>query len=99
MKQINLALSAQKKIKKGESGALRRGKERFRKMIVREMCLEGEHAIYAEENLQEVPIECKEYWEYLEEIGEHEKKTFLARKEEGSSRGGGDWPSTVARHP
>lgn len=72
LKHIDLALSTQKKIKKGESGASKRGKERFQNLNVQEMCLEGECTIYAEKDLHEVPIECQEYWEYLMGIGEHE---------------------------
>lgn len=49
-------------------------------MSIREMCLKGERAIYAEENLQEVSIECQEYWEYLEDIERVEKKEMQAQK-------------------
>ncbi|KAB2631354.1 hypothetical protein D8674_008873 [Pyrus ussuriensis x Pyrus communis] len=96
LKHTDLALSAQKKIKKGESGASKKGKERFRNLNVQEMCLEGECAIYAEEDLHEVPVECQEYWEYLVGIREHDKRAIQARKAGGSSSNFDDIPLNTA---
>lgn len=36
------------------------------KMSIRERCLMMEHAIYAEEEFQELPLEYQDMWEVLE---------------------------------
>ncbi|KAB2602056.1 hypothetical protein D8674_003061 [Pyrus ussuriensis x Pyrus communis] len=65
-------------------------------MTIRERCLMMERAIYVEE-LQEVPIEYKDMWDYMEEIDAGDKNTLMARNVGSSSRGSGSWPSTAAR--
>lgn len=91
-KPMDLALSAQKKIKKGESGVMRRGKECICKMNTKEMCLRGERVILGEENLDEVPNDYKDFLEDREAREEQENAGEF-------SQGGGGWPSTAARHP
>lgn len=44
--------------------------EKLRKMSIRERCLMMERAIYAEEELQEIPIEYHDLWDYTEDITE-----------------------------
>lgn len=58
-----------------------------------------ERAIYAKEDLQEIPFEYQDMWEYMELIFEQEKEALLAREEGKSMHGGGDWPTTAARSP
>ncbi|KAB2620501.1 hypothetical protein D8674_040344 [Pyrus ussuriensis x Pyrus communis] len=76
-----------------------RAAERFRTMTIRERCLKMEMAIYAEEELQEVPIEYQDMWDYMEEISAGEKNALMAKKVGSSSRGGGSWPSIATRSP
>ncbi|KAB2632382.1 hypothetical protein D8674_028629 [Pyrus ussuriensis x Pyrus communis] len=66
-------------------------------MSVRKRCLMIERAIYAEEELQEIPVEYQDMWDYMEAITEEEKKAMSITKEGSSSQGGGSWPSTVVR--
>lgn len=68
-------------------------------MTLRERCLEVERAIYAEDELHEVPLAYQDLWEYLEEISEIEKKEMIVKREGGSSQGGDGWPSTAAGTP
>ncbi|KAM1217073.1 hypothetical protein TB2_013093 [Malus domestica] len=66
---------------------------------IKERSLILERVIYADEDLQEVPLEYRERWEYLEEASEA-KRSALHGKQAGSlGRGGGGWPSTAARSP
>lgn len=58
-----------------------------------------ERAIYAEEELQEVPIEYQDMWEFLDEVLEPERVKLMARRAGKSSRDGGGWPLTVASPP
>lgn len=55
-------------------------------MSIKEICLMMEIAIYAEEELQEVPIEYQDIWSYMEEVSEKEMSALLAKIAGKSSR-------------
>ncbi|KAM0998813.1 hypothetical protein FF1_005593 [Malus domestica] len=69
------------------------------KRYLRERCLMVERTLQAEEDLQEVPVEYQEMWDYMEEVSERERRAMTARRTGNSSQGGGGWPSTAARSP
>lgn len=58
-----------------------------------------EKAIYVENELQEVPIEYQDMWEYMEKASKLDKRTILARKAGKLAWGDGGWPKTAARFP
>ncbi|KAB2600030.1 hypothetical protein D8674_010301 [Pyrus ussuriensis x Pyrus communis] len=72
---------------------------KLRGISIKEKCLMVERAIYTEKELQDVPIEYQDMWEYMEEVFEVEKNEIMARKSGRMARCGGDWPIIAARSP
>lgn len=98
---MEMTQSLQKKVRGPESEEDRKGKmaEKLRGMSIKERCLLVERAIYVEDELQEVPLEFHDMWDYMEEISEVEKCKILAKKAGKQAQGGGGWPSIAARLP
>lgn len=63
--------------------------KKLREMSVKERCSMMVRVIYAEDELQEVPIEYQDMWEYMDEVSEAERSTFVARKAGKMAWGGG----------
>lgn len=79
---LELIPSLQKKFKNSGSSMdrKRRTTKRLQKMSIRERCLLVEHAIYADDDFEDLIVEYQDMWEFMEEVSEPEKAALLVRK-------------------
>lgn len=96
---MEMMQSPQKTVKSLGSKKERKGKmaEKLRSMSIKQQCLMVERVIYADEELQEVPIEYQDMQKYMEEVSKAEKNAILAKRAGKMARGDGGWPSTAVQ--
>lgn len=67
---MEVSQSPQNKVRGSGSGESKKVRmaEKMKAMSIKERCLMVEQAIYADEDLQEVPLEYREMWDYMEDV-------------------------------
>ncbi|KAM2080243.1 hypothetical protein ACFX1T_034027 [Malus domestica] len=63
--------------------------KQLRGMSIKERCLMVERVIYVDDEVQEIPLEFSDMWDYLGEVSEAEKKKLLAKRASKQAWGGG----------
>ncbi|KAM1106474.1 hypothetical protein ACFX13_003396 [Malus domestica] len=98
---MDIIKSSHKRSKNSDSRVERKQRmaDRLRSISIKERCLMMERALLVEKELEEIPEEFFEMWEYMEEVSEAERTDLMARKRRKTPQGSGNWPDTAVRLP